>query len=57
MGLFWPLAPAINTGSSLGTVVPLCHGGPGALDLQDRTLHMLQQITDGVDVGAANSNP
>jgi hypothetical protein len=40
----------INTGSSLSLlrypVVILCHGGPKALDLQDRPLHMLKQFTE-----------
>ena len=31
-------------------VVALCHGGPAALDLQDWSLHSLQQFIDGVDV-------
>ena len=39
-------------GTPLGyPVVALCHGGPAALGLQDLSLHMLQQITDGLDVG------
>ena len=30
----------------------LCHGDPAAaLDLQDDTLHVLQQFVDGVDAG------
>ena len=33
-------------------VVALCHGDPVALELQDWSLHVLQQIIDGVDVGA-----
>ena len=32
--------------------VALYCGDPAALGLQDRPLHMLQQITDGVDVGS-----
>lgn len=31
-------------------VVTLCHGDPVALDLQGWSLHILQQITDGVDI-------
>lgn len=31
-------------------VVALCHGDPVALDLQGWSLHVLQQITEGVDV-------
>ena len=39
-------------GTPLGyPVVALCRGGPAALGLQDLSLHVLQQITDGVDVG------
>lgn len=36
-------------------VVALCHGDTGALGLPDMPLHKLQQITDGVDLGWANS--
>lgn len=32
-------------------VFALCHGDHTALDLWDWSLYMLQQITDGVDVG------
>ena len=32
-------------------VVVQRHGDPAALGLLNRSLHMLQQITDGVDVG------
>ena len=29
----------------------LCHGAPAALGVQDRLLHVLQQVIDVVDVG------
>lgn len=45
----------INPGTSLGLVgypvVALCHEILVALDLQDLSLHVLQQFTDGVDTG------
>lgn len=52
-----PLASAIPsywalTGTPLGyPAVSLCRGDPAALDLQDRPLHTLQQLIDGVNVG------
>ena len=37
---------------SLGyPAVALCCGDPAALGLQDQSLHVLQQITDVMDVG------
>lgn len=39
------------TGTPLGILSVLCHGDPGALDLWDQNLHLLQQFFDGVDVG------
>ena len=35
----------------LDLVIALCHEDPAALELQDWTLHTLQQFIDGVDVG------
>lgn len=45
-------------GESIGyPVVALCHRDPEALDLQGQPFYVLQQITDGVDMGWANSKP
>lgn len=42
------------TGTPIGCpVVALWHGGPAALSQQDQSLHMLQQVTDGMDIGVS----
>lgn len=38
-------------------VISLCHGDPAVLDLQDQSLHMLQLIIDGIDVGGPTQSP
>ena len=44
----------INTGPSLKLLlVALSHGDPVTVVPQDQSLHVLQQITDGVDVGVS----
>ena len=51
-GLWLLLQYWILTGTPLRhRVVALGHGAPAALDLQDWTVHTLQQFIDGVDVG------